>query len=231
LAWAKRLEAEGRFGAIERLILEIGFGEYLAQVKFGLPMSQLEILRPADLGLEVGLLADDTIDALIAGNSPAARARLAELVSTDGAARFGDCGLDETLSLVRASFRRFAEDRIIPYAHDWHLNDQLIPIDVIDAMSGLGVFGLTIPENLGGHGLGKVAMCVVSEELSRAYIGVGSLGTRAEIAAELIMTGGTDAQKERWLPKIAAGAVLPTAVFTEPDTGSDLASFENPRGS
>ena len=68
-------------------------------------------------------------------------------------------------------------------------------------------------------------MCVVSEELSRGYIGVGSLGTRSEIAAELILGGGTDDQKQKWLPKIASGEVLPTAVFTEPNTGSDLASL------
>ena len=74
-------------------------------------------------------------------------------------------------------------------------------------------------------GLGKVAMCVVSEELSRGYIGVGSLGTRSEIAAELILVGGTDEQKQKYLPKIASGEILPTAVFTEPNTGSDLASL------
>ncbi|MGI9383044.1 MAG: acyl-CoA dehydrogenase family protein, partial [Methyloligellaceae bacterium] len=101
-----------------------------------------------------------------------------------------------------------------------------IPLDVIEKMSELGVFGLTIPEAFGGLGLGKESMCVVSEELSRGYIGVGSLGTRSEIAAELILSGGTDAQKEAWLPKIASGEVLPTAVFTEPNTGSDLAALK-----
>ena len=93
-------------------------------------------------------------------------------------------------------------------------------------MSELGVFGLTIPEDYGGMGLGKESMCVVSEELSRGYIGVGSLGTRSEIAAELILGSGTEEQKRKWLPKIASGEVLPTAVFTEPNTGSDLASLK-----
>ena len=96
-------------------------------------------------------------------------------------------------------------------------------------MAELGVFGLTIPEEYGGMGLGKESMCVVSEELSRGYIGVGSLGTRSEIAAELILGGGTEAQKQKWLPKIASGEMLPTAVFTEPNTGSDLASLQDPR--
>jgi (2S)-methylsuccinyl-CoA dehydrogenase len=88
------------------------------------------------------------------------------------------------------------------------------------------VFGLTIAEDYGGLGLGKESMCVVSEELSRGYIGVGSLGTRSEIAAELIIGGGTEEQKRKWLPKLASGEVLPTAVFTEPNTGSDLASLK-----
>jgi len=87
------------------------------------------------------------------------------------------------------------------------------------------VFGLTIPEEFEGLGLGKESMCLVSEELSRGYIGVGSLGTRSEIAAELILGGGTQAQKEHWLPRLASGETLPTAVFTEPNTGSDLGAL------
>jgi (2S)-methylsuccinyl-CoA dehydrogenase len=127
--------------------------------------------------------------------------------------------------MIRDQFRRFADDRIVPFAHGWHLNDELIPLDVIEEMGELGVFGLTIPEEYGGSGLSKTSMCVVSEELSRGYIGVGSLGTRSEIAAELILGGGTEEQKRAWLPRIATAAVLPTAVFTEPNTGSDLGSL------
>ena len=112
-----------------------------------------------------------------------------------------------------------------PYAQEWHAKNEYIPLEVISGLAELGVFGLTIPEEFGGSGMGKIAMCVVSEELSRAYIGVGSLGTRSEIAAELILVGGTPAQKEKYLPKIAAGEILPTAVFTEPNTGSDLAGL------
>jgi (2S)-methylsuccinyl-CoA dehydrogenase len=230
LAWADRLAAEGQFGRIEQLIVQIGFGEYLDQLAGGLPMSQLEMIRPRDLGLtasDIDAFLTQPVRALIAaGNTPLARAELATLVAEGGAAaHFGNMGLDETLTMVRDTFRKFAEAKVLPFAHEWHLKDELIPMSVIEEMSELGVFGLTIPENLGGHGLGKVAMCVVSEELSRAYIGVGSLGTRSEIAAELIMTGGTDDQKAHWLPKIASGEILPTAVFTEPNTGSDLASL------
>ena len=121
--------------------------------------------------------------------------------------------------------QRFVADRVAPNAHQWHLDNAYIPLDIIEELAGLGVFGLTLPEEYGGMGLGKEAMCVVSEELSRGWIAVGSLGTRTEIASELILAGGTDEQKQKWLPKLASGEILPTAVFTEPNTGSDLASL------
>jgi (2S)-methylsuccinyl-CoA dehydrogenase len=151
---------------------------------------------------------------------------LASLVAAQtGAITYGNVALDDEMNLVRDQFRKFVADRVAPFAHGWHLKDELIPLSVVEGMSALGVFGLTIPEGFGGAGLGKMAMCVVSEELSRGYIGVGSLGTRSEIAAELILGGGTAEQKQYWLPKIASGEILPTAVFTEPNTGSDLGSL------
>jgi (2S)-methylsuccinyl-CoA dehydrogenase len=122
--------------------------------------------------------------------------------------------------------RKFSDSEIVPHAHRWHLSNSYIPLEIIRHMADLGVFSLTIPEEFGGMGLGKDAMCVVSEELSRGYIGVGSLGTRSEIAAELILGSGTQEQKRKWLPKIASGEVLPTAVFTEPNVGSDLAAIK-----
>jgi (2S)-methylsuccinyl-CoA dehydrogenase len=229
-AYAERLTNAGRFGPAEKLLVEIGLGEYLAQIFGGIAMSQTEIVRLPSLGL-----ADDQIEKrktpavkeLVAtGTAADTRARLAALIEvTDGAQIFGDSALDETLEAMRTEMRRFAEKEITPHAHGWHLANQYIPLDVIRRLSELGVFALTIPEAHGGLGLGKESMCVVSEELSRGYIGVGSLGTRSEIAAELILQGGTDAQRTRWLPKIASGEILPTAVFTEPNTGSDLASL------
>ena len=225
--WAEALDAAGQFGEIEALILQIAFGEYLAQVRGGIPMSQGEILRLSDLGLPADAADAPEISVLAAeANTPAARARLVELMRDGKAnATFGRTGLDEELEMIRDQFRRWSEDRVAPYAHDWHLKDQLIPIEVVEEMSEMGVFGLTIPEEFGGLGLPKSAMCVVSEELSRGYIGVGSLGTRSEIAAELILGGGTAEQKERWLPALASAEILPTAVFTEPNTGSDLGSL------
>jgi (2S)-methylsuccinyl-CoA dehydrogenase len=229
-AYGARMRGEGRLAETEELLVRIGVGEYLDQVFGGIPMSQGEIVRLSALGVparDVARFRTDAVESLIAeGNTPENRARLVALMrETQAAATFGDPGLDDTLEAIRTEMRRFGEAEVAPHAHEWHLNNAYIPLEVIEHMAELGVFGLTIPEEFGGMGLSKVSMCVVSEELSRAYIGVGSLGTRSEIAAELILGGGTQEQKERYLPKIASGEILPTAVFTEPNTGSDLASL------
>jgi (2S)-methylsuccinyl-CoA dehydrogenase len=228
LDWAKRIEAAGKFGELEQLMLQSAFGEYVAQIFGGIPMSQGELIRPADLGLDSGLCHKHSSDATSLlrkkGNAAPVRVRIAQLIE-DGH-HFGELGLeDETLVLIQDQFRRFVEDTVAPHCHEWHLKDELIPLDVLEAVAEMGVFGLTLPEEYGGLGMGKTAMCVVTEELSRGYIGVGSLGTRAEIAGELIRLGGTEEQKQEWLPKIASGEILPTAVFTEPNTGSDLGSL------
>jgi (2S)-methylsuccinyl-CoA dehydrogenase len=227
--YARRMEGEGRFGEMERLLVQIGAAEYLSQLFGGVMMSQGEIVRMHELGLtkdqHVAILTEPVVQ-LITGTTPETRARSVELIKgAQGTATFGDTGLDETLQAIRDEMRRFSEAEVVPNAQDWHLKDEYVPLPLIAKMSELGVFSLTLPEEYGGLGLGKEAMCVVSEELSRGYIGVGSLGTRSEIAEELILNGGTDAQKQEWLPKIASGEVLPTAVFTEPNTGSDLASL------
>ncbi|MTH65706.1 acyl-CoA dehydrogenase family protein [Paracoccus shanxieyensis] len=222
--WADRLAAEDALGRTEALILQIGFGEYLTQIAGGIPMSQTEFARLSDLGLD--WQPDDDLRRLMAGNSPAARAELVRLMQDNNRrATFGASGLDDELEMIRDQFRRYADERVIPNAHGWHLKDELIPLEIINELAELGVFGLTIPEEYGGLGLSKASMAVVTEELSRGYIGVGSLGTRSEIAAELILCGGTEAQKAEWLPGLASGQILSTAVFTEPNTGSDLGSL------
>ena len=225
LDWAGNLERAGKFGERERLILQLGFTEYLAQILGGIPMSQGEMVRPADLGLKAEDLETLARHAAIFQQADMAflRSRLSELIAEGD---FGEPGLeDESLLMVRDQFRRFADDHRED-AHRWHLRDELIPLEIIGQLAEMGVFGLTVPEEFGGSGLGKLAMCVVTEELSRGYIGLGSLGTRSEIAAELIRLGGTDSQKQYWLPKLASGEILPTAVFTEPNTGSDLGSLK-----
>ncbi|MEP5760468.1 MAG: acyl-CoA dehydrogenase family protein [Litoreibacter sp.] len=228
--WAEKLSEEGHFGEIEQFIHQIAFGEYISQICGGIPMSQGEILRPQDIGLSQddlrGLTSPSVTAFARSGNTQAARTQLVKLMQEQSAnITMGKTGLGDEMEMIREQFRRFSIDKVEPFAHEWHLKDELIPMEIITEMAELGVFGLTIPEEYGGFGMSKTAMCVVSEELSRGYIGVGSLGTRTEIAAELILCGGTEEQKRKWLPQLASALTLPTAVFTEPNTGSDLGSL------
>jgi (2S)-methylsuccinyl-CoA dehydrogenase len=228
-AYANRMQEDGRFGETEQLLTRIGLGDYLDQIFSAIPMNQSEVVRPADFGPapdQIAPFRNDAVRGLIAsGATRENRAALAALIGEAREGVIGDPGLDETFEAIRGEMRRFADAEVVPHAQSWHRANAYIPLEIIAGLSAMGVFGLTIPEAYGGMGLGKVAMCVVSEELSRGYIGVGSLGTRSEIAAELILVGGTEAQKRKYLPKLASGEILPTAVFTEPNTGSDLASL------
>ena len=225
LHWAHALRDDGRLTTLEAAMLRLGFAEYLSQLGGGIAMSQTETVRPADLGVSaLDFLSNPVVARL---SDPAAlNAARAVLAEAAGEGRFGDLGVeDATIGAIRDQFTRFADAEVAPHAQGWHERDELIPIGVVQQLADMGVFGLTVREEDGGAGLGKIAMCVVSEALSRGYIGVGSLGTRAEIAAELIAIGGTAEQKARLLPAIASGRILPTAVFTEPNTGSDLGSL------
>lgn len=228
--WGARLSADGDFGEFEQLTLAVALAEYLAQISGGIPMSQGEIIRPGALGVsrdDIRRFEDNVADLISTGSSQASKSRLAELIAAQPeATTFGNTGLDELHREMQEQMRRFSEAEVVPHAHEWHLANAYIPMEIIAKLAELGVFGLSMPEEYGGLGLGKEAMCVVSEELSRGYIGVGSLGTRSEIAGELILNNGTEEQKKTYLPKIASGEILPTAVFTEPNTGSDLASLK-----
>ena len=228
--WALRLNRENHFGEFEQLILLAAFAEYSAQIAGGIPMNQGEIIRPEAMGvprLELRRYEDSVSDLIEAGGAQSVKSRLAQLIKdTQGATTYGASGLDELHAEIHDNMRKFSEAEVVPHAHEWHLKNAYIPLDIIAKLAELGVFSLSLPEEFGGMGLGKLAMCVVSEELSRGYIGVGSLGTRAEIAGELILHNGTPEQKAKFLPKIASGEMLPTAVFTEPNTGSDLASLK-----
>jgi (2S)-methylsuccinyl-CoA dehydrogenase len=225
VAWARDLKAAGQLGEAEALPAQLLAHEYLSQLAGGLPMNQGEIFRPADLGVSAERLAP-VIARLAPGADQAAKLRIVALLDVArGRPSLEASGLDETLEAVRDQFTAFALEKVTPHAHGWHVRDELIPLALLEELGALGVFGLTAPEEWGGSGLGKVAMCVVSEALSRGWIGAGSLGTRSEIAAELILAHGTPEQKQRFLPGIASGAIIPTAVFTEPEAGSDLASL------
>lgn len=211
--------------ALDREVALLGFAETIGQLTGGLPMGQNELLRPADLGLNRAAhdLAQACAD-LADGDLVSVRAAVAAALAQG---QWPSESLhDPELDTIRGQFRRFTEAEVLPHAHKWHLANALIPDATVQAMADLGTFGATIPEAFGGLGLSKLVMCVITEELSRGWIGAGSLGTRSEIAGELIALAGTEAQKTHWLPRIASGEVLPTAVFTEPDTGSDLGSLQ-----
>ncbi|MDG1311317.1 MAG: acyl-CoA/acyl-ACP dehydrogenase [Porticoccaceae bacterium] len=227
LSWAESLQEGGKFRTVEQLSLQIAFGEYLAQVVGGLAMGQNEVVRPADFGLSIQAsdLANNSAVAelLNNGNTAETRRALAEQCR-DGVFASENLG-DDFIDAAREQYHRFTNERIIPHAHQWHLDNALIPDKTVAELAEMGTFGICIPEEFGGLGLGKLAMSVVTEELSRGWIGAGSLGTRSEIAGELILLGGTAEQHAQWLPGIANGDVLPTAVFTEPDVGSDMGSL------
>ncbi|GGJ44784.1 acyl-CoA dehydrogenase [Sphingopyxis bauzanensis] len=210
---------------LDAKIAALAFAEGIGQLVGGLAMGQNEIFRPADLGVGAAArtLANSCSD-LLDSDHAAMRAEIAAALA-DGhwpSETLHDADLDA----IRDQFRRFTDAEIVPHAHGWHLANALIPDAAVRAMADLGTFGVCIPEDFGGLGLSKLVMCIVTEELSRGWIGAGSLGTRSEIAGELIAMGGTDAQKAHWLPRIASGEILPTAVFTEPDVGSDLGSLQ-----
>ena len=228
LAWASRLDDENRLSALDRFLLVVVFGEYLQQLRSGIPMSQVEIARPADLGLEdaaARLLSSGCIDRLIRTSvNPDTRWSAAQGLAERGLE--STLAGDDSLDLVREQFHRFADEKITPHAQGWHERNALIPLELIQELAELGVFGITLPREWGGSAFGKLAMCVISEELSRGYIGVGSLGTRSEIAGELLNTAGTSEQKRRFLPGIVEGEILPTIAFSEPDFGSDLAHLK-----
>ena len=210
---------------LDAKVAVLAFAEGIGQLVGGLPMGQNEIFRPADLGVGVEARAlAGACAGLLDADLAATRADVAAALA--GGHWPSETLHDADLDSIRDQFRRFTDAEIVPHAHGWHLANDLIPDDTVQAMADLGTFGVCIPEEFGGLGLSKLVMCIVTEELSRGWIGAGSLGTRSEIAGELIATGGTDAQKAEWLPRIASGEILPTAVFTEPDVGSDLGSLQ-----
>lgn len=219
------LKANGGANPLDEKVARLGFAEIISQLIGGLPMGQNEIFRPGDLGLEDAACAlREASLGLVNCDHAKSRAEVAAALA--GGHWPSDTLHDSDLDAIRDQFRKFTDAEIIPNAHKWHLANDLIPGETVQHMAELGTFGVCIPEEFGGLGLGKLVMCLVTEELSRGWIGTGSLGTRSEIAGELIALGGTPEQKAYWLPRIASGEVLPTAVFTEPDVGSDLGSLQ-----
>ncbi len=225
--WYNSLKETNKASELEASIVIYAYAEYLSQMKNGIMISQSEMIRPSSLGLKDANFdfcdSSDIAELISLGLSEVPLTFINDAIDNG---IFPDLGLnDDTLNMIQDQFKKFTDEEIVPYANEWHLKDDLIPDDVLKKMADLGVFSIAIPEDYGGLGMGKVAMCVVTEELSRGFLAAGSLGTRAEIAGELIRLGGTEEQKTKYLPEIAAGNILTTAVFTEPNTGSDLGSL------
>ncbi|HJZ87428.1 MAG TPA: acyl-CoA dehydrogenase family protein [Polyangia bacterium] len=127
---------------------------------------------------------------------------------------------------IRRSVRDFVEREIVPIADQLDNAEKEIPLPIIGKMAELGYFGLIFPEQYGGMGLDTVSMALVTEELSRGWLSVGSVMTRMLITGTLIQSSGTEEQKQRFLPKICSGEMLTAAAFTEPDVGSDTAAVK-----
>jgi (2S)-methylsuccinyl-CoA dehydrogenase len=184
--------------------------------------------REAEVGLDRDPLGE-VADELAAGRASALLEGLGEQVLASGEA--GPRHLDEDLEMVRQTFRRFAEDKVMPVAEHVHRGDEDIPEEIISGLAELGCFALSIPEEHGGFAAGGddelLNMVLVTEELSRGSLGVaGSLITRPEIIGTAILKGGTDAQKATWLPAIASGQRMCAVAVTEPDFGSDVAGVK-----
>ena len=224
--WGIELTNKNKLNEFEQLILDISFIEYISQILNGIPMSQTEFIKITDFE---SINKNDELkisENFNFSNVSELKERLVKIaINNDNIITLENTGLETEYEQIREQFQKFNSLNVYNNANKWHLEDKLIPQKIIDDLATLGVFGLTIPEKYGGLGLNKLAMCVVSEELARGYIGVGSLATRTEIASELILNDGTDTQKDFWLPKISKGETIPAACFTEPDTGSDLGSI------
>ena len=224
--WGIELTNKNKLNEFEQLILDISFIEYIRQILNGIPMSQTEFIKITDyesINKNDELKISENFNF---SNINELKERLVKIaINNDNIITLENTGLDTEYEQIREQFQKFNSLNVYNNSNKWHLEDKLIPQKIIDDLASLGVFGLTIPEKYGGLGLNKLAMCVVSEELARGYIGVGSLATRTEIASELILNDGTETQKDFWLPKISKGETIPAACFTEPDSGSDLGSI------
>jgi (2S)-methylsuccinyl-CoA dehydrogenase len=230
--YAKRTRAEK--GGSDDLILEERFAllfsaEVLQNIRGRLSS------RLADFGLTFDDLKNtlDSEAVVTFCGEQLATAKLVELgkliVERNG--RSGEYLLDEDKEIMRETFRKFADDTIMPLAEDIHRKDLIIPDEILKPLVEMGCFGLSIPEQYGGlledDKEDNIGMIVVTEELSRGSLaGAGSLITRPEILSRALLAGGTEKQKQFWLPKLAEADPLCAVAITEPNYGSDVASMK-----
>ena len=225
--------------AFNRYALQLGQSEITHKISlsFSAEIIQAVLQRLISRSVDVGM---DRNRLLSFYARPTASLLLDTYLSSDSLAGIGQeiteknlqrlpSNLDEEKELVRETFFRFANDVVMPLAEGIHREDQDIPESILKPAADLGCFGTCIPERFGGlqpdDRPDSLGMIVVTEELSRASLGAaGSLITRPEIAARSLLSGGTEAQQQKWLPKLAAGELLCAISITEPNTGSDVAA-------
>jgi (2S)-methylsuccinyl-CoA dehydrogenase len=183
--------------------------------------------REEEWGVAVGAL-DGAMDFVRQYRSPAF---LSDLAGEVAAANGGPRHLDPDFEMVQDAFRRFGDDVIRKHAEHVHRTNADVPEEIISGLAEMGGFGLSVPEEFGGYATGGegeyVGMVVATEELSRGSLGIGgSLITRPEIITRALVRGGTEAQKQYWLPKIATAEIMAAVAVTEPDYGSDVAGIK-----
>jgi len=222
LSFARSIAAEGR-GADHETAAVAAISDLVASLRARLESVALE------LGLDDAVFEQAFPAALRAQLRAATRESHVRAIGRATIEKRGrtEPPLDETLEQVRASVREFAEKEVLPHAEHIHRHDEDIPESFIETMGKLGYFGLSIPEQYGGHELGNLAMVLTTEELSRASLAAaGSLITRPEILTKALLQGGSEAQKQHWLPRLASGEVMVGVSVTEPDVGSDVAAVK-----
>jgi (2S)-methylsuccinyl-CoA dehydrogenase len=229
--WHGALKDQSMAAPLDDLLFEVGVGRYLSDLLHGIAVSATETVRPSQLGAETAAeaFARNPIvrEVMARAEDSEVRGKLVgHLDQNTSASAFGTLAQGEEISLMREQFHGIVEKYIKPNVAAWHAQDTLIPQETVNVLAEAGTFGLSLPEEMGGSGAGLEALCAISEELSRGSLTAGSLMTRSEIAGELIKRHGTPEQQRRYLPRIAAGEILPTATFTEPNAGSDLGSLK-----
>jgi (2S)-methylsuccinyl-CoA dehydrogenase len=228
LAARQMVEYAEKFGELEQRLATFYVADALSETIQRLVPHQGRIQLNPDLMMKT--LWGHEINGFIAeALSPAEYEKTAGLI--ERAHGGGDYGQTEDQKMIRDTFRKFAEDQVMPKAEHVHRHDDLIPSEIINGLKEMGCFGLSIPQRFGGFQddakEDNMGMLIVTEELSRGSVGVaGSLITRPEILSKAMLKGGTEEQKQKWLPPIAMGEKMCAVAVTEPDFGSDVAGMK-----
>jgi (2S)-methylsuccinyl-CoA dehydrogenase len=223
IAGIEEIRAEGRSNEMLELTAVAAVGKLVANLRARLSDS-VDDLRIGDEAVENAFPAETRALLRRSTNEALLREIGKHVIDTAGT---NDYPLDEMHEQVRAQVREFAANEVAPHAEHIHRTDDIVPEEFITKMAELGFFGLSVPEKYGGVEMGNLAMILTTEELTRASLAAaGSLITRPEILTKALMGGGTEAQKQAWLPKFASGEVMVGISVTEPDIGSNVAGVK-----